>query len=77
MHKQPPQPPYNYDIEDCQAILLKEVEKLYTILAQEILGQSISDYIFSTLQVSPPLPSSSSLPLLTKPTYDNNTNLLY
>jgi hypothetical protein len=47
-YEKTPQPPYDYDIENCQAVLLKEAEKLYPILAQEILCQSTLDYMNSS-----------------------------
>ena len=39
MHRQP-SPPYDYDIEDCKAILLYEAEKLYTGLAKRMIDEA-------------------------------------
>ena len=35
------QPPYDYDIEDCKAILLDEAEKLFTSLAKPMVDEAI------------------------------------
>jgi len=54
MHRQP-SPPYDYDIEDCKAILLDEAEKLFTSLAKRMVDEAIDEHAFKT---------SASLPLL-------------
>jgi hypothetical protein len=54
MHRQP-SPPYDYDIEDCKAILLDEAEKLFTSLAKRMVDEAIDEHGFKT---------SASLPLL-------------
>jgi hypothetical protein len=61
MHRQP-SPPYDYDIEDCKAILLDEAEKLFTSLAKRMVDEAIDEHAFKT---------SASLPLLP---LDNNSN---
>ena len=47
MHRQP-SPPYDYDIEDCKAILLDEAEKLYTGLEKIIVDEIINEYVSKT-----------------------------
>ena len=48
-------PPYDYDIEDCKAILLDEAEKFYAGLEKWIVDKVIDEYASKI---------SASLPLL-------------
>jgi hypothetical protein len=47
MHRQP-SPPYDYDIEDCKAILLGEAEKLFTSLAKRMVDEAIDEHTSKT-----------------------------
>jgi hypothetical protein len=48
-------PPYDYDIEDCKAILLDEAEKLFTSLAKRMVDEVIDEHTSKT---------SASLPII-------------
>jgi len=54
MHRQP-SPPYDYDIEDCKAILLDEAEKLYTGLEKRLVDEVIGEQASKTSASSPML----------------------
>jgi hypothetical protein len=47
IHRQP-SPPYDYDIEDCKAILLDEAEKLFTSLAKRMVDEVINEIVSKT-----------------------------
>jgi hypothetical protein len=53
-------PYYDYDIEDCKAILLDEAEKLYTNMAKKIVCELVNEIISKTSETAT---SSSMLPL--------------
>ena len=67
MHRQP-SPPYDYDIEDCKAILLYEAEKLYTGLAKRMIDGVIDEHASKT---------SASLPMLPLADSSNNKTHLF
>lgn len=49
-------PPYDYDIEDCKAILLDEAEKFYAGLEKWIVDKVIDEYASKISASLPPLP---------------------
>ena len=50
---------YDYDIEDCKAILLDEAEKLYTGLEKIIVDEIINEYVSKTSVAAASLPMLS------------------
>ena len=50
-------PPYDYDIEDCKAILLYEAEKPFTSLAKRMVDEVIDEHASKTSASLPLLPS--------------------
>ena len=61
MHRQP-SPPYDYDIEDCKAILLYEAEKLYISLAKRMVDEVIDEHASKTSASLPMLPLADKQP---------------
>lgn len=59
MQKQQPYPSpyYDYDIEDCKAILLDEAEKLYVSMAKKMICELINEIVSKTSE-------TASLPML-------------
>jgi hypothetical protein len=53
MHRQPP--PYDYDIEDCKAMLLNEAEKLFISLEKIMVDEVINEYVSKTSVASLPM----------------------
>jgi hypothetical protein len=53
MHRQPP--PYDYDIEDCKAMLLNEAEKPHTYLEKIMVDEVINEYVSKTSVASLPM----------------------
>lgn len=57
MHRQQPHPSpyYDYDIEDCKAILLEEAEKLYANMTKKVVCEPVNEIVSKTYVTSLPV----------------------